>query len=117
MPHGGWVATFEDITEQRKLEQERERHGEFLNQIIDNVPVMIVVKDAASGSLFTPIAPPRRFGDFPARKPSARLCASCSRNGNVDVIDNADVEALKSGDAVVREAHPSMVHFGRSSAW
>ena len=46
MPHGGWVATFEDITEQRKFEQERERHGEFLNQIIDNVPAMIVVKDA-----------------------------------------------------------------------
>jgi PAS domain-containing protein len=46
MPHGGWVATFEDITEQRKFEKERERHGEFLNQIIDNVPVMIVVKDA-----------------------------------------------------------------------
>ena len=46
MPNGGWVATFEDITEQRTFEQERERHREFLNQFLDNVPAMIVVKDA-----------------------------------------------------------------------
>ena len=59
--------------------------------------------------LFTPIAPPRRSGDFPARKPSARRCASCSRNGDVDVIDNADAEAVRSGTPIVREAHPSMV--------
>ena len=26
MPQGGWVATFEDITEQQKFEQERQRH-------------------------------------------------------------------------------------------
>jgi hypothetical protein len=32
--------------------------------------------------------------------------------GNVDVIDNADAEALKSGAATVREAHPSMVISG-----
>jgi PAS domain-containing protein len=45
---GGWVATHQDITEQRKIEQERDQDREFLNQIIDNVPVMIAVKDAAS---------------------------------------------------------------------
>ena len=38
MPNGGWVATFEDITEQRKFEQERERHGEFLYQI-NSIPI------------------------------------------------------------------------------
>ncbi len=46
MPNGGWVATFEDITEQRQTEQERDRNREFLDQIIENVPVTIVVKDA-----------------------------------------------------------------------
>ena len=48
MANGGWVATFEDITEQRQVEQERDRNREFLDQIIENVPVTIVVKDAAT---------------------------------------------------------------------
>ena len=48
MPNGGWVATFEDITEQRQTEQERDRNREFLDQIIENVPVTIVVKDAVT---------------------------------------------------------------------
>lgn len=43
---GGWVATHEDITETRKIEQERDRSREFLNQIINNVPTTIIVKDA-----------------------------------------------------------------------
>jgi diguanylate cyclase (GGDEF)-like protein/PAS domain S-box-containing protein len=48
MAHGGWVATFEDITEQQQIEQERDRNREFLDQIIENVPVTIIVKDAVT---------------------------------------------------------------------
>ena len=39
---------FRDITEQRQTEKERDRNREFLDQIIENVPVTIVVKDAAT---------------------------------------------------------------------
>ncbi len=46
MAEGGWVATIEDITEQREIEQERDRSREFLNQIINAVPTPIIVKDA-----------------------------------------------------------------------
>ena len=48
MANGGWVATFEDITEQRQTEKDRDRNREFLDQIIENVPVTIVVKDAVT---------------------------------------------------------------------
>ena len=41
---GGWVATFEDITEQRQAEQERDQNRAFLDLIIDNVPSAIFVK-------------------------------------------------------------------------
>jgi PAS domain-containing protein len=47
MPSGGWVSTHEEITEQRRAEQERDRNGEFLNLIIENVPVAICVKYAS----------------------------------------------------------------------
>jgi diguanylate cyclase (GGDEF)-like protein/PAS domain S-box-containing protein len=47
MEGGGWVATFEDITEQRLTENERDQNRAFLDLIIDNVPSAIFVKEAA----------------------------------------------------------------------
>jgi len=43
---GGWIATIEDITEQRRLERERDRDRAFLREIIDHIPTQITVKDA-----------------------------------------------------------------------
>jgi diguanylate cyclase (GGDEF)-like protein/PAS domain S-box-containing protein len=45
LPHGGWVTTIEDITEQRRLQQERDRNYAFLSKIIDHIPSRITVKD------------------------------------------------------------------------
>src|SRR6202012_5174343 len=41
---GGWVATIEDISDRRKLEQERDRNHAFLREIIDHIPTQITVK-------------------------------------------------------------------------
>ena len=46
MANGGWVVTHEDITDQRRAEQERDRNQQFLDLIIDNIPVTIIVKEA-----------------------------------------------------------------------
>ena len=46
MEGGGWVATYEDITEQRRAERERDKNQAFLDLIIDNVPSAIFVKNA-----------------------------------------------------------------------
>ncbi|MBR0692243.1 EAL domain-containing protein [Bradyrhizobium lablabi] len=46
LAHGGWVATIEDITERRNLEQERDRNNAFLREIVDHIPSQITVKDA-----------------------------------------------------------------------
>src|SRR5882757_5884489 len=43
---GGWVATFDDITDQRRVERERDRNQTFLNTVINNVPATIFVQDA-----------------------------------------------------------------------
>ncbi len=49
LARGGWVATMEDITERRTLEEERDRNFAFLHQIIDHIPSHITVKDARDG--------------------------------------------------------------------
>jgi PAS domain S-box-containing protein len=44
---GGFrVSTHEDVTERRRAEQERDRNRDFLDRIIDNIPVTVFVKDA-----------------------------------------------------------------------
>jgi diguanylate cyclase (GGDEF)-like protein/PAS domain S-box-containing protein len=48
LPTGGWVATHDDITEQYRAEQELNQTKQFLDSIIDNIPVAVVVKDAAT---------------------------------------------------------------------
>jgi diguanylate cyclase (GGDEF)-like protein/PAS domain S-box-containing protein len=45
LAQGGWVTTIEDITGQRRLEQERDRNHAFLSEIIDHIPSRITVKD------------------------------------------------------------------------
>ncbi|QQO19147.1 EAL domain-containing protein [Bradyrhizobium diazoefficiens] len=46
LARGGWVATIEEITDRRNLEQERDRNYTFLREIIDHIPSQIMVKDA-----------------------------------------------------------------------
>ncbi len=46
MAGGGWVALHEDITVQRRAEEELARTKNFLDTVIENVPATIVVKDA-----------------------------------------------------------------------
>ena len=48
LPGGGWVATHDDITEQRRAEQELYETKQFLDSIIDNIPIAVVVKDAVT---------------------------------------------------------------------
>jgi diguanylate cyclase (GGDEF)-like protein/PAS domain S-box-containing protein len=46
--NGGWVSTHDDVTEQRRVEQERDRSQKFLNTIVENAPIPIFVKEASS---------------------------------------------------------------------
>ena len=51
MERGGWVATHEDITAQRLAEQELSETKQFLQSIIQNIPLAVVVKDAKTGKI------------------------------------------------------------------
>ncbi len=46
MPDGGSVAVHQDITAQLHAEKELEKTKQFLNSIIENIPIAVVVKDA-----------------------------------------------------------------------
>jgi PAS domain-containing protein len=46
MPDGGPVAVHQDITAHLHAEKELEKTKQFLNSIIENIPIAVVVKDA-----------------------------------------------------------------------
>jgi PAS domain S-box-containing protein len=46
-PDGGWIATHEDITRHRALNNERDRSLTLIAAIVENIPVAIFVKEAA----------------------------------------------------------------------
>jgi diguanylate cyclase (GGDEF)-like protein/PAS domain S-box-containing protein len=46
MPEGGWVGTHVDVTEQRRAKHELDETKRFLDSIIENIPISVVVKDA-----------------------------------------------------------------------
>ncbi|MGB7179054.1 MAG: PAS-domain containing protein, partial [Xanthobacteraceae bacterium] len=43
---GGWVSTHDDITDQQRAARELDQTKKFLDSIIENIPISVVVKDA-----------------------------------------------------------------------
>ncbi|MCK1594590.1 EAL domain-containing protein [Bradyrhizobium sp. 164] len=106
LAQGGWVATIEDITERRNLEQERDRNHTFLREIIDHIPSQITVKDARTrqylllngvaeqlfGQSRQDVVGKTAFDIFP-EAPAARITED-------------DSSALKSAKGLFKDEHP-----------
>jgi diguanylate cyclase (GGDEF)-like protein/PAS domain S-box-containing protein len=49
LPNGGWVSTHEDCSEQRKLSRQLASTKQFLESVLDNVPVCVAAKSIEDG--------------------------------------------------------------------
>jgi PAS domain-containing protein len=113
VPHAGWVSTHDDVTEERRAEQERDRSQNFLNTILENVPAPIFVKEVSglryvlvnrAGETFWGISRAEMIG-----KTSYEIFAK----EEADLIGARDVQLLRSDQPIlmnVRFAHPAMVY-------
>ncbi len=100
MPDGGWVATHIDISEQRRAEQELDETRKFLDSIIENIPVSVVVKDAKTRKY---LLVNRAFEDMlglPRSVMLNRTSFDIHRPKDAQNIDDADTEALGDSDQV-----------------
>ena len=52
LPGGGWVSTYANFTEQRKLAKQLATTKLFLESVIDNIPVCVAVKDIDEPPLY-----------------------------------------------------------------
>ena len=101
LPTGGWLASMEDISERRKLEQERDRNYAFLRQIIDHIPTQITVKDLRDGRyvLANRVAE-TEFG-LPSEAIIGKTAPDLFPKEAADIIAAYDAQALQSPDGLL----------------
>jgi diguanylate cyclase (GGDEF)-like protein/PAS domain S-box-containing protein len=105
---GGWLATIEDITELKAFEAERERQREFLNNVLDNVPVMVLVKDAVERRFMHTNRAAETFWSFSRAQAVGKTMRELFPTGQTELIDRLDAESLASGVDITQEAHGSI---------
>jgi diguanylate cyclase (GGDEF)-like protein/PAS domain S-box-containing protein len=105
LAHSGWIATIEDITERRKLEQERDRNYAFLSQIIDHIPSQITVKDAGDRRylLLNRVAE-SHFG-ISRELIVGRTAYDIFPKASADIVTADDEKALQSTEGLFKDEH------------
>ncbi|RZN12567.1 diguanylate cyclase [Bradyrhizobium genosp. SA-3] len=106
LAQGGWVATIEDITERRNLEQERDRNHTFLREIIDHIPSQITVKDARTRQylLINGVAE-QQFGQS-REDVVGKTAFDIFPTPSATVVTEDDNKALRSPKGLFKDEHP-----------
>jgi diguanylate cyclase (GGDEF)-like protein/PAS domain S-box-containing protein len=108
MANGGWVATFEDISDQRQLEQERDRNRDFLDQIIENVPMTIVVKDAATRKFVLANRAAEKLWSFDRRRAIGKTPHELFPKARADAMTDYDDRAIGAEGPVFSGEHRNL---------
>ena len=100
---GGWVATYEDVTEQRRAERDRDRNRSFLDLIIDNVPSAIFVKNSSDGRYVLVNRAGEKFWGLSREAMIGKTSAEILPPAEAEKIVARDDELLQSGKPVFDE--------------
>jgi diguanylate cyclase (GGDEF)-like protein/PAS domain S-box-containing protein len=112
---GGWVATFEDVTEQRCLEHERDQNRAFLDLIIKNVPSAIIVKRAEDRKYVLVNEAVERFWGISRQAIIGRTAREVFPEAEADRIEARDNELLQSSRPIFDEREILTPHGGPRS--
>jgi diguanylate cyclase (GGDEF)-like protein/PAS domain S-box-containing protein len=106
LAQGGWVATIEEITERRNLEQERDRNYTFLREIIDHIPSQITVKDARTRRyLLVNGVAEQQFGQS-REHVVGRTAFDIFPEASARLVTEDDSTALQSAKGLFKDEHP-----------
>ena len=95
----GWLASINDVTDRRKIEDELQRERAFLRQVIDATPSMIFVKDRDGRFLLGNAALAKSCGTT-VEKLAGRTDADFRRTpGQIAHFQQSDHEVMSSGVA------------------
>ena len=94
MPDGGSVAVHQDITAHLHAEQQLDETKQFLNSIIENIPVAVVVKDATTRKFVLVNRAFEVMLKVPKSEVLGKTVFDIYRTKDAERIDAADSEAL-----------------------
>jgi diguanylate cyclase (GGDEF)-like protein/PAS domain S-box-containing protein len=98
---GGWVATHEDVTVRCKAERELDRTRKFLDAMIENIPVTILVKHANDLRFaFINRAGEQLFG-VSREKVIGKTARDLNTEAEAQYAESLDAEALRSGRQIL----------------
>src|SRR6478735_5424786 len=96
LPNGGSVATHEDCTEQRKLSRKLASTTQFLESVLDNVPVCVAAKNIEDGRYIFANRAFERFSRFSRDHIVGKRADEIFRPDTANSIEAADRSALNA---------------------
>src|SRR6202790_3724378 len=102
LPNGGSVATHEDCSEQRKLSRQLATTKQFLESMLDNVPVCVAAKNIEDGRYIFANRAFERFSRFSRDYIVGKRADEIFRPDTTAGIEAADQAALNSPDGHFR---------------
>src|SRR6266851_7516632 len=102
LPNGGSVATHEDYSEQRKLSRELASTKQFLESVLDNVPVCVAAKSIEDGRYIFANRAFERFSRFSRDAIIGKRADDIFRPRTAASIEEADQAALNSPEGQFR---------------
>jgi len=102
LPNGGSVATHEDCSEQRKLSRQLASTKQFLESVLDNVPVCVAAKSIENGRYIFANRAFERFSRFSRDKIVGKRADEIFQPETAASIEAADLAALNSPDGQFR---------------
>jgi len=103
---GGWVSTHDDITERRQAEKELDRTRTFLDTVIENVPVMLIVKDAREHRYVLINRASEAFFGVARADMIGKTAFDVFPKEQADLMDVRDNDVLQSGEQMLVENNP-----------
>src|SRR5665213_3191465 len=102
LPNGGSVATHEDYSEQRKLSKQLASTKQFLESVLDNVPVCVAAKSIENGRYIFANRAFERFSRFSRDTIVGKRADEIFRPETAASIDAADRAAIEATDGHYR---------------
>jgi diguanylate cyclase (GGDEF)-like protein/PAS domain S-box-containing protein len=102
LPNGGSVSTHEDSSEQRKLSRQLASTKQFLESVLDNVPVCVAAKSIEDGRYIFANRAFERFSRFSRDNIVGKRADEIFRTDTAANIEAADQAALRSPDGHFR---------------
>jgi PAS domain S-box-containing protein len=109
---GGWVSLHHDVTKRVLAEEERDRSRQFLDQVIENVPVTIFAKDVKSGRIVFVNRAAEALWGAERSQILGKTAAEIVGSDMAERIASSDRSVLESGEAAVSHEEDLQTPFG-----